>query len=134
MHARMYMIQPVVCAIAVVALAFHAWFWVACAVQTTHQATGSSTADLSILICTPQGLQPTVLPDGTTKAPSTETCPDCSQMCGGGLAAPSAQSLHPTTVAELVLAERLAAEPARPSFILARSRPRAPPVSGIDIT
>ncbi len=134
MHARMYMIQPVVCAFAVLALAFHAWFWVACAVQTTHQATGSPTADLGILICTPQGLQQTVLADGTTRAPSSETCPECSQMCGGGAVAPSIQTLHPATVAELVLAERLAAGPVRPSFILARSHPRAPPVSGIDIT
>ena len=133
MHARMYMIQPVVCAIAMVALAFHAWFWVACAVQVTHQATGTSTEGLSLLICTPQGLQQTVLPDGTTRAPASETCPECSQMCGGGQVAPSVMSLHPTAISQLVRAERLTTGPPRPAPVLTRSRPRAPPVSGLAI-
>lgn len=128
MHARMYMIQPVVCAFAVIALALHAWFWVACAVQTTYQATGTATGDLSILICTPEGLKQTVLPDGTARAPASETCPECSQICGGGTVAPTIASLHPSTIGELGLAERWSTDPVLTQVFLERSRPRAPPV------
>lgn len=134
MHARMFILQPVICAFAVIAVAFHAWFWVACAVQMTHLGVGSSTDGLNIVICTPNGLRSTQLPDGTPTQPVHDTCPECSQGCAAGLQNPALAQHHPTSVAALIPAERLQSTPILPSPILRQARPRAPPVSGFELT
>ncbi len=134
MHSRMTMFQPVICAFAVIAVAFHAWFWVACAVQMTHQGVGSSTEGLGLVICTPNGLRSVTPPDGLPAQPVHDTCPECSQGCGAGLQDPVLALQHPASIAALVPAERLQSAPVLPSPVQRQARPRAPPVSGFDLT